>query len=434
MAKNFAVAVLDIGTTGVRMLVGRVGENGTPKIIAKADAACRGGIKRIDDYDRGGLPDAIAEVVDSVKHKTGLEVSSCYVSLKNDNVYTVNNTGGISLKEGAESVTAGDIGELLNDASAVDLADEESLIDVIPLAYYADGRYIKGKLEETACQKLTVDANVVIAKKNDIEKIEKILRDVGLSIDGFIPSFFAAQKVLPSAYFVRQGGIACFTLVADVGGDITEYSLYYNGIPFSFGVLNVGGSSITKDLSIVLNISQNEAERLKLDYPIAASVTPGSDVEVAIFPLEKGEREMVNVSYVVEIMQARMQEMTKKLLSAAMNDMIASGITVPKIDRMVLIGEGIAGFSGVPAALEDVVGDTELEVVNVGRDIGMKNAYSIATGMLLYISSSLKYGRSSSKIIREATPEKSDEEEQKKQSAIGKLGGKIKSWLSLFKD
>jgi cell division ATPase FtsA len=71
LGKNYAVAVLDIGTSGVRMLVGRVGENGTPKIIAKADANCRGGIKRIDEYDRGGLQEAIASVVDSIKMKTG---------------------------------------------------------------------------------------------------------------------------------------------------------------------------------------------------------------------------------------------------------------------------------------------------------------------------------------------------------------------------
>ena len=80
------------------MLVGRVGETGTPKIIAKADCSCRGGIKRIDEYDRGGIPDAISNVLDSIKMKTGLDVRSCYVNLRNDYVYTERHVLGVSFR------------------------------------------------------------------------------------------------------------------------------------------------------------------------------------------------------------------------------------------------------------------------------------------------------------------------------------------------
>ena len=433
MSKNFAVAVLDIGTTGVRMLVGRVNENGTPKIIAKADAMCRGGIKAVDDYDRGGLPDAIANVVDSIKAKTGLEVKSAYVSLRNDNISFINSKGNISIRESSDSVTCMDVGELLNDASAVDLSDDERLVDVIPLAYYADGRKLSEKPEGTSCARLSVDANIVVGKRSRLEKIENIMKDVGLSVDGFVPSFFSAQKVLPSACFVSPSVSCCRTLVADIGGEFSEYSVFYNGIPFAFGTVNSGGSRITKDLSIVLNISQNEAERLKLDYPIASQVTPGSDVEVAIFPLEKGEKEMVNISYVVEIMQARICEITENIISAALADMSEKGMERPSVDRIILIGEGIAEFSGVNAALHDIVGDTELEVINIGRDIGMKNSYSIATGMLLYISSKLQYGRRPSKIILESVDTR-NEETVKRGKIINNVKGKIKSWWMLFKE
>ena len=433
MSKNFAVAVLDIGTTGVRMLVGRIGENGTPKIIAKADAVCRGGIKRINDYDRGGLPDAIASVVDMIKAKTGLEVRSSYVSLRNDSVVCVHNTGKIGLGSESAGVTGMDVGELLNDASSIDFHDDERLIDVIPLAFYADGKSLKESPEGISCKTLSVDANIVIAKAALLEKLERIMKDVGLEVDGYVPEFFSARKVLPSAYFVRADMPACRTLVADVGGEFTEYTVYYGGIPFAFGSVNVGGANITKDLSVVLNISQNEAERLKQDYPIASSVAPGSDVEVAVFPLEKGEKEMVNVSYVVEIMQARIRELTENVISAAQTAMASLGISDPKLDRVVLIGDGIARFTGVTAALEPVVQGAEVDVINIGKDIGMKNTYSIATGMLLYISSKLKYGRKPSKILRE-TVENKDAVPKKSGGLIGRLREKLKNWLSLFKE
>lgn len=415
------------------MLVGRIGENGTPKIIAKADAVCRGGVKRVNDYDRGGLPDAIANVVDAIKAKTGLEVRSAYVSLRNDNAACVNSTGQIGLGSESAGVTGMDVGELLNEASAIDFQNEERLIDVIPLAFYADGKLLKESPEGVSCRTLSVDANIVVAKSAFLEKLEHIMKDVGLEVDGYIPEFFAARQVLPSAYFNRSDMPACRTLVADVGGEFTEYTVYYGGIPFAFGVVNAGGASISKDLSIVLNISQNEAERLKLDYPIAASVSPGSDVEVAVFPLEKGEKEMVSVSYVVEIMQARIREIAENVLAAAKADMSALGMPQPGIDRVIMIGDGIARFSGAASALEPVLSGMEVDVINIGKDIGMKNTYSIATGMLLYISSKLKYGRKPSKILREAVENKNDEP-KKNGGVIGRMGGKIKTWLSLFKE
>ena len=432
MGKNYAVAVLDIGTSGVRMLVGRVGENGTPKIIAKADANCRGGIKRIDEYDRGGLQDAIASVVDSIKMKTGLEIHSCYVNLRNDYISTFNNEGNVSIKEDSEGVTDSDIGELLNDASSVDLRDNEVLVDVIPLAYYADGAAVKGELQGLKCKHLKVDANVVVADANAIKKIEKILSEVGLSVDGYVPTFFSKQKVLPSAYFSTAGKKSCFVLIADICSELSEYTVFYNGIPFVFNTVNLGGANITKDLSIVLNISQNEAERLKIDYPIASSESLGNDVEIAIFPLEKGEKEMVNVSYVVEIMQARIKDMTETIIKKASEDLRNMGINSP-FDRVVLIGEGIARFSGINEAVEDVCPGTEIEVLNIGRDIGMKNTYSIATGMLLYVSSNIKYGRTPSKIVKE-TPEDKNVPAEESTSPIKKIVDKVKSWFVLFKE
>jgi cell division protein FtsA len=432
LGKNYAVAVLDIGTSGVRMLVGRVGENGTPKIIAKADANCRGGIKRIDEYDRGGLQDAIVSVVDSIKMKTGLEIHSCYVNLRNDYIHTFNNEGNVSIKEDSEGVTDSDIGELLNDASSVDLSDDEILVDVIPLAFYADGATVKEELHGIKCNNLKVDANVVVAETSAIRKIEKILSEVGLDIDGYVPTFFAKQKVLPSAYFSTSGKKSCFVLVADIGSELSEYTVYYNGIPFVFNTVNIGGANITKDLSIVLNISQNEAERLKLDYPIASSANLGNDVEIAIFPLEKGEKEMVNISYVVDIMQARIKEMTAAIINRAADDLKNIGINV-MFDRVVLIGEGIARFSGINDALDGVCAGSEIEVLNIGRDIGMKNTYSIATGMLLYVSSNIKFGRTPSKIIKESQEEKNASSEEKI-SPVKSIIEKVKSWFVLFKE
>ena len=83
--------------------------------------------------------------------------------------------------------------------------------------------------------------------------------------------------------------------------------------------------------------------------------------------------------------------------------------------------------------MEDVCPGTEIEVLNIGRDIGMKNTYSIATGMLLYVSSNIKYGRTPSKIVKE-TPEDKNVPAEESTSPIKKIVDKVKSWFVLFKE
>ena len=419
---KMAVAVLDIGTTGVRMLVGRITDTGAPKIIAKAECSAAMSIEYLDRTCKAELVNCINKVVKTINGKTGIEVRSCYVSMSNRYVRPIESSGSISFLPAA-AVTGLNIGEVLNEASAVNYGDDELLIDIVPVAYFADGKLITDRPEGTVCSTLSLDAEAIVARKDAVSLVSEVMRDAELKLDGFIPTFLSSQKVFDSYVFYKTGEKKCFTVIADVGGDATEFSVYYNGIPFAFGAVGVGGNKISYDVEKVLSVSASHATRLKFDYPYASAAEVPSNVEISTDRLD-AEEGMVEVSYLADIMNARISDIAEKTIRAVKDEMISSGITSPHIDKVYFIGDGIVNFKGVTEVLEGVVSAGSVEAANKGKDLGIKNSFVNALGMLLYISSKIKYGRKASVIINR---NESSTDETEKSVKKGKDGAGVLS-------
>lgn len=393
---KLAVAVLDIGTTGIRMLVGRMMENGTSKIIAKAEATVPGGIDLNDSDAKSKLNKYISEIIDKILDKTGIEVKSCYVSISNASVRMIGGSGEVSIIPRANA-TCLNVGELLNEASVVSYNDDETLIDIVPVAFYADGKYIGGKPEGVLCSTLSIDANAVVAKSSLTDKISDVLSDLNIKVDGFVPTVFSNQKVFDASSFTNLSR-ACITAIVDVGGEKTEISIFYNNIPFAFDTMNMGGNDITRDIAYVLGVSENTALRLKLDYPFAGSenVPTDSDVEIET---EAGAKDVVKVSYIADIMNARIAEIASKASKRIATLLTEAGCNLKIAPKLYFIGDGIVHFKGATQVLSDVLETGDVEIVDKGKDLGIKNSFINSLGMILYISSKIKYGRRSSLVV-----------------------------------
>lgn len=437
---KLAVAVMDIGTTGVRILVGRITEKGTPKIIAKSECIASEPINVLTpDLGRTQLRACVEKAVETILNKTGIEITSCYVSLGNSFIRQVYSEGEIFLVPQAP-VTGLDVGKVLNRASEVEYNEDEVLVDIVPLAYFADGELLKDKPESTVCSRLSLEANAVISRGDVCSNISKLLAECGIKTDGFVPSFFASQKVFDSSSFFTSKGGGCFTVIADVGGTTTDISIYYNGIPFAFDTVKVGGNNITRDIEKVLSIPSNQASRLKMDYNYASPALVAANETISLDRTDVDSEQTIEVSYLASIINARIEDIAQKVAKNAGSLMEGRGVRKSAINRYYFIGDGIVQFRGIKEVLESVIGNADVEAVDKGKDLGIKTSFTTALGMLIYISSKIKYGRRPSTVINhnEADAKKTEEVEEagtgsKVKDAFAKMGNSVKGFFNKLK-
>lgn len=147
------VAALDIGTTGLRMLVGKITDSGSTHIIAKSTVSCKS-VRKFQITDEQELIAAIRKLLKKIEEQTDIIVKSTYVSIQSAYVGYVRNTAVINTEEDGV-ITAAVIADLLDKTSDIELYEDEHLIDVIPIKYIIDvrqqSRSIRSGKRITAC-------------------------------------------------------------------------------------------------------------------------------------------------------------------------------------------------------------------------------------------------------------------------------------------
>ncbi|MEN9841065.1 MAG: hypothetical protein RL376_865, partial [Verrucomicrobiota bacterium] len=85
-----------------------------------------------------------------------------------------------------------------------------------------------------------------------------IIRNFNLPLTELVLSGLAGGNILTTPE-ERQHGV----LVIDIGAGTTDYAYYRNGRAYLAGVVPVGGSHLTNDLSLGLRITEGQAEKMK---------------------------------------------------------------------------------------------------------------------------------------------------------------------------
>ena len=398
---NEYIAVMDIGTTGVRILVAKVGTNGKPHIVARDYTVCHG-IRKFKVENSAEITESIRKVLKRIQEKTEIVVRSAYVSISGAHVKYVKNVDSVTIDSvyvengeygpGSETgtVSGADVATLLDKVEATDLYDNEYLLGAVPVKFTLDGGVQTSAPIGMRASEMRVDAQLLIAENTYVEALGACVRAAGLEIDGFIPLSVAVRALLASCPDPDSS-----TLFIDMGGFATEFCVFYRGTIYYASALPVGGGTITGDIAQVLNVRREEAELLKCDYQIADTALVTNDVDVAVSPLSDGKSRVVKCSEIVAIMQARIED----IFGIIRERLDVDEIDTSFIDRVVLSGDGIVGFSGLDRICERVF-RTKLSDIDFTRNTAMKAIFTYTSGMIMYIASMLPYGMKRSDIAR----------------------------------
>jgi len=175
----------------------------------------------------------------------------------------------------------------------------------------------------------------------------------------------------------RQHGV----LVLDIGAGTTDFALYRDGVPHTTGVIPVGGSHLTNDLSVGLRLTVDQAEKLKLRYGRALVQTRDKGEKVWLdgnFSI--GDRQFPRHA-IEQITAARAWELLevvkKKLGHGFSPETCAAGVVITGgTAKLPGIAECAAKVFEVPAHL----GEAPSWVAENLRDPG----YHTALGLLYY--------------------------------------------------
>lgn len=328
--KNQMIAAIDIGTTKIVSIVGRITDKNKIEILGMSKADSKG-VKRGTVLNIDETVNTILHTVEGVKADSGISLNNVYVGIAGQHVKSIRNRGYINRKNYESEISQQEVDKLIEDMHNISVDLGEEILHVIPQNYIVDNEHgIKNPVGMTG-KRLEANFIIVVGQISSAKNIEKCINRVGLKINDLILEPIASSEAVITDD-EKEAGVA----LIDIGGGTTDLVVYYDGIIRHTAVIPFGGNVITSDIKEGCSILHRQAELLKIQYGMALGDLAPDDKVVTIPGISGREPKEISFKNLAYIIQSRMEE----IIDAASFEIESSGFYDKLSAGIVLTGGG----------------------------------------------------------------------------------------------
>lgn len=337
------VVGIDVGTTKVCTLVGRVEDDKSIRILGVGIEPSEG-IRKGIVVDLAAASRAIKRSVEKAESTSSLEITTAFVSLAGAHVSSVNSRGSAGIPNGVIDVH--DVARALEQAQAIAIPHDREIIHVIQRGITVDGQEgVKAPVGMRG-YKLEVETHIITAASATVDNIRQCVNAAGVDVQQFVLNPLASAEVVLTEQ-ERQMGVA----VCDIGGGTTDLAIYVDGDVWHTMVLAVGGNHITQDIAHGLRLSPSQAEEVKKQQGHAIRSTVGPDEYFLMRPFGEDKDVRISRHDLAHIIEARVEETFDLILQ----EIKRSGYDGLLPAGMVLTG-GTSALPGIHRVASQVLG------------------------------------------------------------------------------
>ena len=376
MAIGDIIVGIDIGTSKVSLVIGEVNNFNQIEVICTTTNKCNG-IRKGKIVDENEIASSIHHLIKDAESETDLKINSAYVTIPGKYVTIVKNSVVKEAKDKYAGISAKDVVSSIMQVKDIDIPEGKQIIDIVENQFVLEnGRTVSDPVGNLSGS-FTLKAEVILADREYMKQIASIFRKVDLDIDGLVPITLAQRSLALDANELNDN-----VMLLDIGAGNTEIGVF-DGQSFVYtNTIPLGGDNITNDIALVLNISEEEAERLKKQYGLALKSFIDNDNEILLTTCkDENGKKVIKSSQLIEIMEARIEE----IFTIINKDITAQGIK-SKINNVILTGQGITNINK-----SDVAGKITLNIpvkIATGRLISVvRPEYRTAYALVRYVAS-----------------------------------------------
>ena len=376
MAIGDIIVGIDIGTSKVSTVVGEVNNFNQIEIICSTSSKCSA-IKKGKIVSEDDLSLAIAKTIKEAEDISNFKINSAYITIPGQYITIVQNSIVKEAKDKFAGISVKDVASAIIQVRDIEVPEDKVLVDVVPDKFILeDGKAIEDPVGKFSAS-FTLTAQIILAEKEYVKQITSICKKAGIEIDGIVPIALAERNLVLDTNELNDN-----VMLLDIGAGNTDIGVF-NGNSFIYtNTIALGGDNITSDISYVLNISPEEADKLKRQYGLALKSFIDNDNNIVLNTCKDvgDKNKTIKSSDLVEIIEARIEE----IFTLVNKDITSHGIK-SNINNVVLTGEGIVNINK-----SDMAGKIILNIpvkISTGRLIStIKSTYRTSYALVRYIA------------------------------------------------
>ena len=366
---------LDIGTTSIKVIIAEY-VKGQLNIIGSGNTLSAG-LNRGVIVDIDQVVDAIKDAVKQAEDKAGVDITDVIVGLPANMLQIEKCQGMISIGDDAnraKEITDEDVQRVTEAALVQNLPPERDVIDIAPDEFVVDD--FEGIRDPRGMVGVRLEMKGVMytGPKTILYNTKKCVERAGLRVQQIVVAPIATAQLA-----LDEGEKDFGAIVIDLGGGQTTAAVVHDHkLKYTY-VDQEGGDFVTRDISVVLNTSVENAESLKRNYGLALASGASSEETFAVQVVGKQEPRMVTEEFLAQIIQARLEQIFGKIAQAL------GKVGALDLPGGIILTGGMADLPGIAELAEEIFG------VNVrifrSNEMGLRiPSYTQVLGLVTYVA------------------------------------------------
>lgn len=359
---------LDIGTTSIKAIAAEVSA-GQMHVIGvgsqRADGLSRGVIV---DIDKAAA--TVKAALEQAARKASISIERVVVGVPASMLQIEQVSGMITVAETSKEITDEDVQRVAATALTRNLPPEREVLSISPDEFIVDGFDGIKDPRGMIGVRLEMKGLLFTSPKTVVHNITRTVEKAGYKVAAFITDPQALGK-----YVLSDGEQDFGTIVVDLGGgQSTAAVIHDHKLKFTTEDLE-GGDLITHDISVVLNTSFADAERLKREYGNADSLAASEEQTFPVTVVGKQNPATISEKYLSEIIEARLTQIFERL------DKSLKQVNALDLPGGIVVTGGDAALPGVAQLASDIFGrDVKVFIPN---EVGLRHpAFTLALALI----------------------------------------------------
>ena len=306
------------------------------------------------------------------------------MTITGDHIRCMNTQGAVALNRNKANgavennpISQKDIDRVLELTQGIALPPDRDILHTIPQEFIVDTfEKIDDPIRLTG-RRLEGHVHLVTASTTGMKNLMEYAEELGININGLV--FKTLASAMPT---LTNDEIKLGVSLIDIGSTTTSIAVFNEGAIRHSAVIPIGSSSITNDIAVMLRISIDEAEAIKIKYASAKSSLSSQKLEFEIPSSE--EKQSISENEVSQYVEARMEE----IFQLALNEIKRAGVNNNLTYGVVLTGGGAQLRNVIPLANDLLDMPVRLgKPINhlIGnKDFADDPVYSTTLGLLLW--------------------------------------------------
>lgn len=327
MQQDKIVVGLDIGTTKICAVVGKLNEYGKLEVIGMGTAPSEG-VKEGVVSNISKTIDGIDAAIKQAEQDADIDIHVINVGIAGKSIRSAMHRGGITRKASDDEITMEDVDRLTQDMYRIVTDPGFEIVHVMPQHYTVD--YEENIKDPVGMSGVKLEANfhIIMSHVNNLRNIRKCIERVGMETESMILEPLASSLAVLSEE-EREAGVC----LVDIGGGTTDVAIFHDNIIRHTAIIPFGGSVITSDIKHGCAVMAQQAEMLKVKFGRSMPEKTSEREFISIKGL-RGERQPkeISVKNLAHIIHARVEDIIELVLveieKSGYKDRLAGGIVL----------------------------------------------------------------------------------------------------------